>query len=51
MKKCCKKIVIIMSLVILSIPILIPTSNTPTSNTSKYCPLTIEESELRTNKY
>lgn len=46
MKKCCKKIVIIMSLVILSIPILIPTSNT-----SKYCPLTIEESELRTNKY
>lgn len=46
MKKCCKKIVIIMSLVILSIPILIPTSNT-----GKYRPLTIEESELRTNKY
>ena len=46
MKKCCKKIVIIMSLVILSIPIIIPASNTGKCN-----PLTIDDSEVKTNLY
>lgn len=46
MKKCCKKIVIIMSLIILTIPILIPASNTGKCN-----PLTIDDSEVITNLY
>lgn len=46
MKKCYKKIVIIMSLIILSIPILIPASNTGKCN-----PLAIDDSEIITNLY
>ena len=46
MTKCFKTNYLIMALIVFTIPILIPTSNT-----GKYRPLTIEESELRTNKY
>ncbi|GEM_PF-949518 len=46
MKKCCKKIVLIMSLIVLSIPILIPAYNTGKCN-----PLTIDDSEVITNLY